>query len=316
MQHLLIKKLTFPLILVVLLACEKEVELDIPRSPEQLVVNGLLMPTKDIEVNVSLSQYVMDTSSTVVSSADVKLYCEGDFLARLTHSKEGKYSQVNLKPQVGKIYSITVDVEGFATATAQTTIPNFVELDSLIITQNVGLNKKGDNASTFDLYFNKNNKDENYYIYTCRGGTDPIDSTFYDTGDTIKIFYETGHISLLSCYHPAILKDGDEKSRIFSDKEIESDLINLKLFTSFSAFSLPTATYTFEIEAQIIALSKEQYLFHKSLENYYTQLGQILGDNNLPRVYSNVNNALGCFSAIAPGNIVVKNEEVECTQWQ
>ena len=304
------------IILIFLLACEKEVELDIPQSPPQLLVNAILMPTQNVEVYVSLSQYVMDTFVTTISDAIVELYCDNDLVAQLTHSEDGKYSQQGILPQVGKTYSLTVDVDGFETATAQTTVPNSIALDSLVITQNIGVNNNGDKTSAFDLYFNKNDKVENYYSYACIGGTDPIDSTFYDTGDTIITYYETGGISTLSCYHPAILKDGDEQSRIFSDKEIESDLINLKLFTSFLVWNLPTATYTFEINAQINALSKEQYLFHKSLENYYTQQGQILGGNTLPHIYSNVNNALGCFSAITPGNIVIKYEEVECEGWR
>lgn len=309
------KQLIIVIILIFLLACEKVVELDIPQSPLQLVVNATLMPTKDVEVNVSLSQYVMNSSATIVSDAAVVLYCENNLVAQLIHSEDGNYSQQGILPQVGKTYSITVDVDGFKTATAQTTIPNFITLDSLVITQNIGVNKNGDEAAIFDLYFNKNDKVENYYSYACIGGTDPIDSTFYDTGDTIITYYETGRISTLSCYHPAILRDGDEQSPIFSDKEIESDLINLKLFTSFLVLSLPTDTYTFEMKAQITALSEEQYLFKKSLENYYTQQGQILGDNNLPRLYSNVENALGCLSAVAPGNIIVKYEEVECEGW-
>lgn len=315
MLILIMKQLILAVIVIFLFACEKEVELDIPQSAPQLVVNAILMPTKDVEVNVSLSQYVMDTSITTISDAEVYLYCEDNLVTQLIHSDDGRYTKQGIFPQVDKTYSITVDVDGFETATAQTTVPNFTTLDSLVITQNIGVDKNGDETAIFDLYFNTNDKVVNYYSYACIGGTDPIDSTFYDAGDTIITYYETGRISTLSCYHPAILRDGDEQSSIFSDKEIESDLINLKLFTSFLILNLPTDTYTFEMKAQITALSEEQYLFKKSLENYDIQQGQLLGDNNLPRLYSNVENALGCFSAVAPGNIIVKYEEVECVGW-
>ncbi len=290
-------------------SCEKEVEIDIPRSPQRLVVNAILMPSSNVEVNVSLTKHVYDTAEVIVSNAEVLLYCEDQFLSKLEHTKDGYYSKDGVVPVVGKTYSISVNVEGYNTATASTMIPYVISLDSLVISQNAATDKNG--MSSIDLFFNKNTEKENYYNYLIEVRPEVIYDTIVDTfNDTTWISERHSGSTGIVCYHPAILKEGDEKTKFFSDKWIDDKQINLRIF--YGILSTPySKPVDYDVKAQIVAFSEEYYLFYKSYKNYDDKHEQILGDNNLPRLYSNVNNGLGCFSSISYSNVLTQKVKAE-----
>ncbi len=296
-------------------SCEKEVVLDIPHSPPQLVVSGILIPNYDIEVNVSLSAHIMDDTIPGVSDAEVLLFCDGEPSVRLQHTTRGCYSLDSLKAESGKTYGITVTVPGYPKARAETTVPYPTTLDSIVLAQNVSQDKDGRHLSSLDMFFKRGVDQENYYLYNFLANSDTVWSESIDeNGDTALIYFHRSSIYRWNCYHPAILKEGNEETHYFSDQWIDGQSIHLKVF--FNSLKNDNIAPDEEqpehlLKAQILILNRAHYLYQKSWANYEQKQEQILGDNTLPPMYSNVDKALGCFSAVAYSNIITKKVKPE-----
>jgi len=114
--------------LVVLMACEKPLGIDLPYSGDKLVLFGVLSPRKI--VSLQLSKTVPATGKHVfgdgVTHATVALYEDGTFVENLIHTSKGIYvSPTNYKPEIHKKYHVRVVAEGFPSVeTSPETIPD------------------------------------------------------------------------------------------------------------------------------------------------------------------------------------------------
>lgn len=99
-----------------LMACTKDLGIDLPYEGDRLVVYGVLSP--DSVATLRVSQTYPTTGRYVygrwVVTADVRLYEDSALVEQLRHQYDGRYVSVNnFKPQPGRFYHYTVSNAGF-----------------------------------------------------------------------------------------------------------------------------------------------------------------------------------------------------------
>ena len=91
---------------ILALACEKEIDMDIPNDGTNLVVNGMLSPDSTFKVHVSGSIHILDNGTPpVVSNANVVVTDGGGNSQTLSHQGNGWYHGAG-NPSTGSSYTI------------------------------------------------------------------------------------------------------------------------------------------------------------------------------------------------------------------
>lgn len=211
-------------IAILFIACENEIELDLPEQEQQIVVDGCIeqgkysfvMLTKSSSYfanldSASLRNLVVSTAKVTVSDG---LETEVLTLRRDDDKFPPFYYQGNeIKGEVGKIYTITVDSEG-EQYSGFTTITEPVELDSVWFE----LDEESDSLGNIKINFTDPELETNYYrIFTKRLGKDddyvPVYfSTLGDgnfNGDNLSIKLIRGAISYTSIEDDIFYARGD-----------------------------------------------------------------------------------------------------------
>lgn len=301
------------ILLLLLFSCQKEVTLDIPAAPTQLVVNGLLIPDTDISITVSESLSILDTTQNHIDDATVSLYCNDTFLTQLPYQQDGEYSLPGLCPVEGNTYRIVVEVDNYDAATANTTVPVSTDIDSIKTEHSVMTSSSGSNMSSLDIFFTDNALSQDYYMYYCCGRAD----TFYHynqdyTGTVTDTFMVVPTVGIGISYNVSILANGDEDTPYFNDNLFQGENLDLKLYyyEPYTFFSEPDSIDYF-IKVQMLSLSESYYLYKKSLDKYYDSMDGFMGYTNLSGLYSNIENAYGIFGAISYSNTIKEYFTIE-----
>ncbi len=280
-------------IIPVLLSCEYETEIDIPHSETKIAVSCFLIPQKDIEIYICQSIHIYDTKEIPITDATVELYEENIKLETIAHDENGFYRTVK-QPQIGKNYSIEINVPNFEIIKANTSIPLPVKIDSTRIKRNIGTSKNGNSLSYYQILVNiPNTNKTNYYEYIFEALT-----------DSINIFGQVNLGNSFS-YDAIIMNEGDIYTKFFSNSLYNNSHFNLNLyFEDPIDFFFGEDTVKFTVSSQIYSLSKELYLYKKSLKKYNENQNNIWELNNPPAIYSNIENAYGIFAGLSFSNVI------------
>jgi hypothetical protein len=103
-------------------------EIDMLQTNEKLVVNCLFNSNKDWELLLSRTKRLDEKNVDFIENATVEIFAEGEETIQLNHDKNGIY-RANSKPQVGKTYTLKVNVEGYEELSAQGTIPPTIQAE-------------------------------------------------------------------------------------------------------------------------------------------------------------------------------------------
>ncbi|KAF0238147.1 MAG: hypothetical protein FD181_1355 [Prolixibacteraceae bacterium] len=121
-------KLVYPLLFfisfLIFYSCEKEINFDLNTPDDMLCLNCIMEAGNDsVAIYVTKIQAVEnDTDFTPVANARIELTKEGQLLQGIIYRGNGRYL-LKHKPEVGKKYEIRVEIVGYKTLTAETTIP-------------------------------------------------------------------------------------------------------------------------------------------------------------------------------------------------
>ena len=110
-------------LILVLLACTKELDLPLPTQKEELVLNSLLRPDHAIQISLTttLPSSTTTTNFPVVDNAVVTLYEDDTMVGNLTFL-DSLYS-IDYYPKVGHTYLIEAAVPGYPTVRASDMMP-------------------------------------------------------------------------------------------------------------------------------------------------------------------------------------------------
>jgi len=199
------KKVYIILSLIVFLftSCEKVIDLDLNEANPQLVVEGMVLTKANasyVHLNLTTSFYTPNTFENVDDAAVV--IRTGNETYTMQNVGEGMYTNSSLIGESGKTYFLEIQYKG-KTILAESTIPNFVKIDSLYY-QTISMGPRGASKRLF-CKFTDPKKIENYYRFrvfindTLNPEFNYTDDSFFDgnqynmrlssvkTGDTVLV---------------------------------------------------------------------------------------------------------------------------------
>ena len=115
----------------VLVGCERVVDIDVEEGPERLVVEGRVERHQDdplITQSIRLSTtapYFSNESTPSVSGAEVIVHDDegGTYLFAESPSQAGMYENRDMRPEVGRTYTLEIDLEGESYRAVETLLP-------------------------------------------------------------------------------------------------------------------------------------------------------------------------------------------------
>jgi len=291
-------------------SCSVKIELDIPDSPPQIVVNSLITKDSLITVNISKTVPMLSEGVSFVNNAEVELLADGSFIENL-HQKETGIYQSTITPQTGINYQIYIDVPGFNRMSSSANIPEPITItEGTIKVDSYYDQQQMQSVSEVEISFYDPPQIENYYqisFYSYSFGGyawDTLTNTFIVTDSTR---YYAG-ISYLNSKDPIIISEGDLqyyidpgriRSFVFSDKLLDKNSSVKFLVGGIACNDCPTG----ESCALLRNISYDYYKYHKSWVRQAFNQG--IGNfdatnmflvNNPNDLYSNIENGLGIFA--------------------
>jgi len=122
----------FILLITGLVACEKEINIDLNSSDTKVVIEAEINNRNQSWVKISKTlNFSQSNNFPNVENATVTIADDAGNSTQLTHTANGVYTSNNLAGVAGRIYTLTVLAEG-KTYTAQSIMPNLVNLDTVV----------------------------------------------------------------------------------------------------------------------------------------------------------------------------------------
>jgi hypothetical protein len=143
-------KILVPALILTILSCEKEIVLDLEKSPEKIVIEGTISNDVNIQVvKISKSTGFYDVNDgPKVSNAIVSVTTNGGIPRFYTETSPGNYEINNLMGSPNNTYTISVTIDG-KEYRATSTMPEAVPFINLIYTESI---------------FNPGGSDKQYYV--------------------------------------------------------------------------------------------------------------------------------------------------------
>ena len=118
------------LLLFHLIACETAVEVDVPRNPPQLTVNGLFNPDSVWQIELTQNRYALDNKPFAsVPDAEVRVLQDGRAVAVLDYQRNASFTGNSIyrategRPELGKEYTLEVSHPTLGSLSANSQVP-------------------------------------------------------------------------------------------------------------------------------------------------------------------------------------------------
>ena len=279
--------------LFLLVACEKETELEIPDSKEDVVVNCLLEANKPFDVYVGVTHNALDTSALYVSNAVVCVKnCVTNETDTLKYCENGHYKSESGKScYEGESYLLSVDY-GDKRVSAAATVPMSVSFDNYSISDYF-LGYDGFDTKSITVIFSDDTLVDNYYMLLLS----------WCTTDTL--LYE-GYVKNYDwySYSPIVVSEGDERTNLFSDALFNGKTVSIPMnfhFWNYNRFY----ELNYRVKCYLVTVEKSYYDYCKSLKLNKESENDIWQTNAIPQIKSNINNGFGIFSGINISDSVI-----------
>jgi hypothetical protein len=251
---------------IFLLACEKDLDLNLPSTSSKMVVEGWIENGQPAQIILSHSApYFSRIDSTTLmqfaeTHAKVSIYSDSESEILTLKPNESYfppyiYNSMEIRGESGQSYTIEI-VSGRDTITATTIIPDPVELDSIWFETDPGMNTRGrlwvrlsdDGTKTnyYRLLYKRKGKDTRY--------TPTNVSTFSDVminGKTAEMGFLRGFSSLISIEEENYFETGDT----ISVKFCTIDAVQFNFWNVYQAMVLasanPLATSNNQLQSNI-----------------------------------------------------------------
>ncbi len=274
--------------LLIFASCEKVLDINIPVKEGRIVVNSVLNPDSNIQVNVSKSLHILDNMEVKwMDNAKVSISgLDGDPGAFI-YQGNGTY-ELAAQPAPGKEYTIKVAVDGLETATAKQRVPAPVLIHSIDTLEYL---HEGENRYRFTVTFKDPPSVANYYKVNL-----VANRVFYGEWNEEKgepeIYHEQDNIFIESDDPVAQGIDTwfHQDGMVFSD-----DIFNGKTYQfTFNTGSWSLFNYGIDsnlVHVQFSTLSEDYFLYLTSFNKYMEAKDNPLAEP--VSVYNNIENGYG-----------------------
>ncbi|MBK3516726.1 DUF4249 domain-containing protein [Carboxylicivirga marina] len=291
------------LLFLALVACEKDIEIELNKQSDKLVMYAFIYPDSALNLHFSKSQ-------SILSVDDYKQIEKGRFQIFINDSFQGTYILPsdtvwsNWKEfsfnERDKIKITAYEFEG-DTATAESKIPhkiNILNMDTLSINQNISELGNVDMLRTKITFLDPAHETNYYQLLVVREGWGDINSTEYYTRNTIT--YEKDDLVFTQGEQSGSLLPGINFQGLFTDEIINGLEYEL-------GFNIPKDNLFFDYYEDKIKITV--YLYHHT-DDYYSYFRSIILAagyegfyEELPvfepvKIHTNIKNGLGVLSGM------------------
>ncbi|MCC6818119.1 MAG: DUF4249 domain-containing protein [Bacteroidia bacterium] len=260
-------------------ACDKKIDLDLPNYSSKLVVNGEFDSDKTMEVQVSRSLPILQTTDStgyLIQNATVKIFENGIDIGNATYFS-GKYVLAQ-KPKNGATYRIEVSSGNYPVAKANLSIPNNMPITASY-NDSIGLDASGFPLGELTISFKDQPDVKNYYRFLVN---------YYNSGILTWFPLNINSNDILFLNNEK-QKDG---SYLFSDVTFSGKTKTLKFVVQSS---IADGTPKFEIS--IKSFDENFYEYLQQSNNYSQSSGGFSSDPIILR--TNVTNGLGMVGGVS-----------------
>ena len=290
-------------LVLVLVSCSKDIEIDIPEKEKKLVLYSTIVPftLPQPKLNgfyISETRHIFDTTKTNVKDAIILLYINDVITDTIYYSEEGNYYPMKLEhyPKPGENFRVEVERGNFPKLIAETSIPSKVEITNCELIPFAFLNEEGMPVSEITLSFKDPADEINYYEIA----VSPANFS-YENDENFKRLTTNDRIITSESYYPDAIRFDvpNPKFLLFNDSEINGKEHTLKIYYNapfiHSENDFIPSHY---ITVHFRNVSREYYYFKTSLikQSYNKREDILYGIGEPVEVYTNVVNGFGVFA--------------------
>ncbi len=302
------KHFVFYIPIMFILACTKEVEIDLPKQPKKMVVYSSLSPLvfplpKELNLKLTYSKEISDSTNNMIKDALVLYYINNQLIDTVEFVDSlGVYPLVkNMSdyPITGDKCAIKIIKNGFESIYAETVIPTKVTIkDSILIDQIAYIDELGFAHSKASLTFTDPADEVNYYEIA-------VTQTYASNSDNPDHYFElktNDEIITSQSYYPSAfsLELKYPKYLLFTDESFNGEEHTVDFF-----YEPPQASEEYlyilghYLSFHLRNVSEDYYKYKTSLiqsKNNNTE-DVLYGMGEPINVYSNIENGYGIFGA-------------------
>lgn len=114
-------------VFLIIPACVKDMEIDVPETDKEVIVNCLFNPQNKWELTLSETKSIQENDDIYIEDANVEIIAETGEIITLDYSgNKGEYKSDEY-PELGKSYTLKVNIPGHNEITAESTIPDIIK---------------------------------------------------------------------------------------------------------------------------------------------------------------------------------------------
>jgi len=244
----------------------------------------LFTPEEPFVVHVSKTASQFDTMLVNVSNALVEIYQGENLIAELPSNGFGYYSDSILYPEIGKSYTLKVNVPDYDEVSATDSVPStFSEFTYKGFKENAWFDEGGRayNALTFEI---EDQASSNFFEVMYRANY----SKQYSWQDTISYYFRISHFSLFD----PVVEEGRSIS-IFTDQRFNGTNYTIQMMEGNGIWSADSL----HLNVQVLQGSQTFYTYRTSFyKHYHAQYSDFFNPTEPIIMYSNINNGYGIFA--------------------
>ena len=281
--------------ILTLISCHTLVEDEFPDFEAVLVMNGILQADSTFRVQISLAANLSDTMPDFVDNALVIIEDQKQAVDTLTYTDEGWYVSPRTV-KAGYSYTCRVNIPGFNTMLAYTTVPLPTKIDSVIFTDLASRGQEGEKISSVAFRLHNNVETEMFWEVKFKKrwfrslyDWDVEDWTERSQVDEAYIF--------MKAEQDSVLLSEPNPLTVFSNRKMKSDRHWIKFYFSENYFSFGGTDTLF---LELLNIDESYYHYHKQYYIYDSAGWGGLGSSpqRYP-LYSNITNGLGIFTGMS-----------------
>lgn len=281
--------------ILTLISCHTLVEDEFPDFEAVPVMNGILQADSTFRVQISLAANLSDTMPDFVDNALVIIEDQKQAVDTLTYTDEGWYVSPRTV-KAGYSYTCRVNIPGFNTMMAHTTVPLPTEIDSVIFTDLASRGQEGEKISSVAFRLHNNVETEMFWEVKFKKrwfrslyDWDVEDWTERSQVDEAYIF--------MKAEQDSVLLSEPNPLTVFSNRKMKSDRHWIKFYFSENYFSFGRTDTLF---LELLNIDESYYHYHKQYYIYDSAGWGGLGSSpqRYP-LYSNITNGLGIFTGMS-----------------
>lgn len=269
-----------------LIACERDVTLDLPKADPKIVLNSISLSGDTIKGKLQRSKGIEEIVGDfdAIENASITVFKNGVLMETLTSNQDGDFeSTYSANP--GEEWRISISANGYATVSSQSRVPTKRDFT---ITHFKRESLEGNNYLTFTIQFTDPSNEKNFY--SLRATKFAYDYFIEDYSETL--------LNISTQYEPLLQENisVEDINPVFSDDIFNGKTVSMRVSvlsnSPFGGEPYPdqdTGTYYIYLNH----ITEDIYTYQKTLSAYRNAFNDFFSER--VKVIGNVQNGFGIF---------------------